>query len=95
MQRIFEKCDSTGGGRLLEKEMMRFAVLTGFEGSAKDWTKEYQLLCSDRGIDDSAGLNLGDLTSFINDESDTGQFCSDEDLEATLDGLCSTARKGK
>jgi hypothetical protein len=58
----------------------KFARETGFKGSSNDWAKEYQSLCLDRGCDPTLGLSFKAFCQFVDDPSDKGCMCSNDEL---------------
>jgi len=80
---VFRQCDNDGDGLLNEKEMLRLAVLTGFQGTVTKWTEEYQKLCSDNSRDPAAGVDIMLLEKLLNDTNDEGEhYTSDDELNA-------------
>jgi len=80
---VFRHCDNDGDGLLNEKEMLRLAVLTGFQGTVTKWTEEYQKLCSDNSRDPAAGVDIMLLEKLLNDTNDEGEhYTSDDELNA-------------
>eukprot|EP00931_Biecheleriopsis_adriatica_P060565 TRINITY_DN36389_c0_g1_i1.p1 TRINITY_DN36389_c0_g1~~TRINITY_DN36389_c0_g1_i1.p1 ORF type:complete len:1551 (+),score=442.46 TRINITY_DN36389_c0_g1_i1:72-4655(+) len=59
-----------GLGRLTSQELLKYAVLCGFEGSGEEWTEEYQDLCEDHGWDFEMGLSELQFTEFMSVNSD-------------------------
>lgn len=66
-----------GKGCLGSEEMLIFAKLTGFEGSAADWQEEFQSLCQELG---AQGIDLATFSRLVDDASEQGCFCTDEEL---------------
>eukprot|EP00747_Dinoflagellata_sp_TGD_P116370 gnl/TRDRNA2_/TRDRNA2_172360_c2_seq1.p1 gnl/TRDRNA2_/TRDRNA2_172360_c2~~gnl/TRDRNA2_/TRDRNA2_172360_c2_seq1.p1 ORF type:complete len:676 (-),score=163.69 gnl/TRDRNA2_/TRDRNA2_172360_c2_seq1:215-2191(-) len=96
LRKVFKACDQDGNARLSALEMLTFAQHTGFDGSAEDWEQEFVMLCSDQGVDPIAGIDFEAFARLVDDESDSGCFCSDEELVAMLEKLqtVSTHQKG-
>lgn len=84
---LFQMCDVSADGRLSVEEMRTFAELTGFEGSAEEWAEEFAMLCSENGVDLSKGIHIELFVQFVNDESDSGQYCTDDEIEEMLQTL--------
>lgn len=82
LRAAFDACDFDGDGRLCAEELRPFAQQTGFEGSDTEWTSEYELLCNERGVDPQIGLDLQLMERLIDDESDSGFYCDDNDLRS-------------
>jgi len=80
----FATCDADGDGRLSCCEMRRFADFTGFQGDAQAWNNEYRLLCLDHKADPSAGVDLTLFTEMVSDDSDSGCYCTNSELQSML-----------
>jgi Ca2+-binding EF-hand superfamily protein len=91
IQAVFTACDTDGDMRLNQKEMADFARHTGFEGTDQEWDEEFALLCQEHQGDWSRGVDLGLFTRLVDDESDNGIYCTDEDLKELLTKLDSKA----
>lgn len=79
---VFNLCDGDGDGVLSEREMLRLAVQTGFEGTASKWSEEYKRLCTDNGREPAKGIDIETLEKLLNDSKDGGeQYTSDEELQ--------------
>jgi len=81
---VFTTCDADGDGRLTCWEMRRFADWTGFQGDAQAWNNEYRLLCLDHKADPSAGVDLTLFTEMVSDDSDSGCYCTNSELQSML-----------
>lgn len=81
---IFQLCDADANGWLRRSELMTFAVLTGFAGTSADWDAEYDAVCKDRPCDPEMGLDRRRFVEFVNEDSDEGCFCDDEELKRIL-----------
>ena len=82
IEAVFRALDSGGTGSLTARDMRPFAEQTGFNGSDQEWQQEFDLLCHDRGS--TGGFGLDAFISLVNDQSDDGCFCSDEELRKLL-----------
>lgn len=84
------------GGGLLKQlpavKMLPFARLVGFDGSEADWGQEFQNMCRDFGCDPSHGLDFPSFTRFVNDDSDKGCFCTDEELQQLVQQCAQEAK---
>merc|ERR1719362_83096 len=87
VQEVFHFCDRDSDGRLKKDEMLRFAELTGFEGNGQEWDEEYRLLCADHDLDTNLGIAEDTFLRLVDDESDAGQYCSDDELREMLEKL--------
>jgi len=85
--RVFYACDSDGDGRLNQQEMKKMAAQTGFEGTDAEWAEEFQLLCKDKGLNAAEGVSQEVFIDIMNDQSDDGIYCSDEELQSALVAL--------
>lgn len=79
--RVFALCDLDGNGRLCEAEMLRFSRCTGFDGTPEEWAQEYKFLCEDQGADPRRGLTFEVFEKIVDDASEGGCYCSEEDLQ--------------
>eukprot|EP00933_Yihiella_yeosuensis_P007764 TRINITY_DN11292_c0_g1_i1.p1 TRINITY_DN11292_c0_g1~~TRINITY_DN11292_c0_g1_i1.p1 ORF type:complete len:798 (+),score=210.56 TRINITY_DN11292_c0_g1_i1:139-2394(+) len=75
---VFSALDLDGDGCLNASEMRPFADHTGFDGSAEDWAAEFETICSEAGS--SRGVPLAHFIKLVNDESDDGAYCTDDEL---------------
>jgi len=62
------------------EELQPFAKFTGWEGTDSAWEEDYRELCSELGCDPSCGLDANAFGTLVDDQSDTGCFCTDEEL---------------
>lgn len=76
----FQACDVDGDGRLNSSEMRIVAAVIGFAGTDEQWEAEFDVLCSEQGIDDAGGINIDLFQQLVNDESPDGCFCTDAEL---------------
>jgi len=81
---VFRACDADGNGRLTKDELERFAVHTGFDGGKDDWAEEYIILCEERSCNPSEGLCARRFVELVNDDTETGCPCTDEELRKML-----------
>eukprot|EP00933_Yihiella_yeosuensis_P005086 TRINITY_DN109515_c0_g1_i1.p1 TRINITY_DN109515_c0_g1~~TRINITY_DN109515_c0_g1_i1.p1 ORF type:complete len:351 (-),score=88.69 TRINITY_DN109515_c0_g1_i1:818-1870(-) len=81
---LFDSCDEGGDGRLDMKGMWNFAQKTGFSGSPQDWAEEYHSLCADKHADPEVGISKELFRHLLDDNSEGGCFCSDEELQSML-----------
>ncbi|CAE8622743.1 unnamed protein product [Polarella glacialis] len=79
-KRLYKKCDVDGDGYLRKAEMCTLAVMVGFEGSAADWEQEFVKLCRELHVDPAWGVPQATILKLLDDQSDTGCFCTDEEL---------------
>mmetsp|Transcript_108916 Transcript_108916/g.308024 ORF Transcript_108916/g.308024 Transcript_108916/m.308024 type:complete len:686 (+) Transcript_108916:3-2060(+) len=94
IQAIFSLVNLSGNGFLNEEETRTFAGLTGYQGSAAQWKEDYRHLCSDLGMDFTKGVNPDAFCRLINDSSEGGLYCSDEELQSIRQKLEDAARLG-
>jgi hypothetical protein len=81
IREIFHACDKDSDARLKAAEVLNFAMHTGFDGTNKEWLEEYRLLCKERSCDPNDGLTCQMFIALLNDGSDTGCFCTDQQLQ--------------
>jgi len=81
---LFEAIDKDGDGYLNQGEMMQLAKLVGFDGDTEEWKKEYHALCTEVKASESEGVPKAVVLKMLDDTSDTGCFCTDEELQLLL-----------
>jgi Ca2+-binding EF-hand superfamily protein len=81
---VFKAFDNDGDNCLKTKEMQAFVSHNGFEFNDEDWAKEFATLCKDGGCDPDKGVTLVLFSKIINDKSEAGCFCSDDELRDLL-----------
>lgn len=84
---VFKACDNDEDGHLNSEDLRRFAVHTGFDGGDSEWTQEYKVLCEDRACDPGTGFTCEKFIELLNDSSDLGCFCTDDELQTMLSKL--------
>jgi len=77
---------SSGETALGEAEMKRFAVFTGFDGTAEEWSQEFKLICSEGGAGRTT-VDLGQFRKLVDDEGDGGCYCGNGELKDILKDL--------
>mmetsp|Transcript_78046 Transcript_78046/g.246529 ORF Transcript_78046/g.246529 Transcript_78046/m.246529 type:complete len:665 (+) Transcript_78046:60-2054(+) len=77
---VFNACDANGDGRLSAEEMRAFAGHIGFEGGDNDWSSEFQMLCEEHGRTAQDGVDREMFSQLVNDQTDAGCYCSDDEL---------------
>jgi len=87
IQAVFRLCDGDADNHLCEREMRSFATFVGFDGTAEEWAEEFRLLCADGGLDPEAGVDLRLFSRLVEDSSEKGCFCSDDELREALGSL--------
>jgi len=78
---VFRACDRDGDGRLSSSEMRPVAELIGFEGDDATWEAEFALLLQGHA---GPGIGLGLFSQLVNDMSEDGCYCTDEELGVLL-----------
>jgi len=91
---VFKECDDDEDGYLNMREMKRIAVHIGFVGGDEEWKEEYNDMCRDSGADPILGISFELFAKLVDDESEKGCYCSDDDLEAVLTNKIATAQAG-
>eukprot|EP00930_Biecheleria_cincta_P025234 TRINITY_DN17985_c0_g1_i2.p1 TRINITY_DN17985_c0_g1~~TRINITY_DN17985_c0_g1_i2.p1 ORF type:complete len:315 (+),score=56.34 TRINITY_DN17985_c0_g1_i2:94-1038(+) len=76
-----------GQQRLSSKCMRQFAEMTGFEGNKYEWADEFSILCREINCSPRYGLTSEDLLQVVSDQSDSGTYYSDEELESICNEL--------
>jgi len=92
VQQIFHVLDADRDGRLSEPELRAFADHLGFKGNAAEWAEEYQAACG--GTSGGAGsqpaaVDLGRFEGLVNDNTESGWFCTEDELRRILADLAS------
>lgn len=96
---VFHAADLDGDAALCPQEMLRFSRLIGFHGDDATWAAEYDALF--KGNEDllmTSGIGSGfiglDLfTRLVNDESEHGCFCTNDELRKITAALEVTAKR--
>jgi Ca2+-binding EF-hand superfamily protein len=88
----FRALDGDQDGFLSLWEMHAFSKHIGFDGSNEDWEDEYKILCCEQQIDPARGIDVKLFAKLVNDQSDQGCFCSDEELRTLIKSLFSDVR---
>merc|ERR1719491_399488 len=77
---VFQACDADGDGRLNCREMLGFAIRTGFPFGEAEWIPEYERLMVERGTDAATGVDINLFVQLVEDDSDAGCYCTDDQL---------------
>lgn len=83
---VYGSLADPSSSKMRSKQMQRFSIFLGFDGTDAEWEGEYKELCSASGWDPAVGLDPHDFTSFVNDE-DSGGHCTDDALRKMLKDL--------
>ena len=67
--------------------MRRFAILNGFEGNLTEWTIDYESLCEEWQCSPQQGISEAVFKQMVNNNSEKGCACSNEELQNILDDL--------
>ena len=84
---VFWICDLDHDGYLSKSEMLAYARHIGFEDTEEEWTHEYIQLCNEFKVPHEIGINRETFCKMINDQSDTGCWCTDKELRTFLEFL--------
>jgi len=88
VSRVFTACDKDGDFQLNREELRTFAHHTGFQDcDGKAWDQEYRSFCLDVGADPACGVGLEFFRQLIDDQSEKGCYCTDEELRIMLIAL--------
>eukprot|EP00929_Paragymnodinium_shiwhaense_P065721 TRINITY_DN32927_c0_g1_i3.p1 TRINITY_DN32927_c0_g1~~TRINITY_DN32927_c0_g1_i3.p1 ORF type:complete len:274 (-),score=54.93 TRINITY_DN32927_c0_g1_i3:37-858(-) len=79
---VFKSCDSDQDDVLGKDDFWRLAVLTGCDCSCDDWALHYGFLCFE--LDCPKGVNLDAFRRFLDDRSEDGLYCTDDELSSIL-----------
>lgn len=96
---VFYAADLDGDNALCSQEMLHFSRLIGYNGDDTTWAAEYSslfegnedLLITSGPGSGFVGLEL--FTRLVNDESDRGCFCTDDELRKITAALKANAKK--
>jgi len=84
LRAIFAACDMDGDGCLSLEEMHGFALFTGFEGDNEAWEAEFKRICLEGGASIASGMDWRLFHDLLEDTSDRGLHCSDQELRSML-----------
>lgn len=79
-EKLFKIVDKDEDQFLKRKEMQSLASVLGFDGTDAEWEEEYKKLCETAKTDLEAGIPQEVVMRLLDDESDTGLHCSEEDI---------------
>jgi len=94
-KRAFILCDKDGDGFLNKDEMLPIGKLSGFEGSADKWRVEYMKYCVGSMSSTAKGIPEKSVLQLLDDISEDGCYCSDEQLVSFLKGAWDNSPKKK
>ena len=83
-QCLFTLCDEDRDGLLREAEMQHWARLLGFDGPDQAWHEEFLTLCQGCQADPASGIPEAYTSLLLDDESESGCFCTDDHLRMLL-----------
>ena len=84
---VFRALDLMGNGYITSHAMRRFAILNGFEGNLTEWTIDYESLCEEWQCSPQQGISEAVFKQMVNNNSEKGCACSNEELQNILDDL--------
>merc|ERR1711920_1122912 len=90
---IFRSLDTSYSGRVNIEAMQRFATLNGFEGSDREWREEYTSLCGEWKIQPCDGFSEDTFTRLVNDPSEKGCYCNNQELQDIFAKLMQPLRR--
>lgn len=79
-EKLFMLWDKDGDAMLKKEELLNLAKHLGFDGDDKAWGEEYAAMVTSRGCSPRFGLSQDAFMKFLDDESETGCFLTNEDL---------------
>ncbi|CAK9015765.1 unnamed protein product [Durusdinium trenchii] len=85
IQKVFAALNRSHTGHLNADEMRPFANQTGFEGSDAEWRGEFDSLRHECGS--GPGISLHHFQRLVNDDSDAGCYCLDDELRTLLQSV--------
>lgn len=83
-KRVFMLWDQDGDGSLKKEELLKLARHVGFDGSVEEWSTEYAQMCTQRGCTARYGMSEEAFNEFLDDDSETGCYFSNEELAKIL-----------
>jgi len=86
---VFHHLAGGGGGKAAVacSELQRLGHFMGFDGSDEEWRREYVSICQLLKCKIEVGLDFAAFNHLVNDNSQAGCFCSDENLALLRDAL--------
>jgi len=81
---VFRVLDTNGDGRLSRMEYYPVAKRIGFDGGLDEWEEEYAQMCADWSSDPRRGIDCDLFLKLIEDLTDKGCYCTDDDLHQML-----------
>lgn len=79
-------------GRATVKGMQRFVTMVGFDGSDNEWRTEYLSLSKEWQMEPEQGFDLATFSKMVNDKSQRGCYCSNDELRNILAKLTAAPR---
>lgn len=89
---VFQVLDKDGDQHLSSPEMHHFAAKLGFQGTTQEWQLEFASLFEGRSDPKEVGVSLSFFEELVNDSSDNGCYCTDEELNQMNTGFLAEAR---
>ena len=80
---IFSLLDTAGHAKLLSAQLKQFAISSGFEGDADEWSSQFDAMCEHFGWNVSEGISKAQFVEFVGDEVEH----SDDELRRVLVSL--------
>mmetsp|Transcript_50012 Transcript_50012/g.129859 ORF Transcript_50012/g.129859 Transcript_50012/m.129859 type:complete len:849 (-) Transcript_50012:86-2632(-) len=78
--KLFKIVDKDEDKCLKRDEMKTLASVLGFDGPDDEWSQEYSKMCESSKCKEEDGIPEASIMDLLEDESDTGLHCTDEDL---------------
>ncbi|CAE7444576.1 unnamed protein product [Symbiodinium natans] len=80
---IFSLLDTAGHAKLFSAQLKQFAISSGFEGDADEWSSQFDAMCAHFGWNVSEGISKAQFVEFVGDEVEH----SDDELRRVLVSL--------
>ena len=88
---LFAAYDVDIDGYLNQYEMRRFAAAMGFDGNDAEWEVEFRKLCDEWGCACTPGVSPALFSKLVDDESDSGCPCTDQELDQLVHEVSSSS----
>lgn len=95
IRELFDLLDKDKDRYLNCQELQVFATFQGFDGSEQEWRADFNDLCKEYRLNATLGVPKESFELMIEDESDSGCYCDDSELEGFLKELKSKASSSK
>merc|ERR1719326_818916 len=84
VRELFQALDKDQDSYLNCKELRIFWELMGFDYDNDVWAQEFSELCKEFHANPAHGISLGTFGVLLDDESEKGCYCSNDDINTIL-----------